>query len=182
MDDVARALSMSKKTLYQFFDNKDRLVTEVVQLHMDRERIEFAEIANKAKNAIEELYLLSKCMREHVFKINPALLYDLQKYHGTAWGIFQQFKSEFMQKQVVQNIERGMSEGYYRDSLNPQVLAILRLEVVQLIFNDQVFPRNQYDFVEVQLQVFDHFVHGLLSPKGKELYDQYHHNFDQKAL
>lgn len=173
MDDVARALSVSKKTLYQHFRNKDELVTEVVRLHMEGEMKEFTVIAESSSNAIEELFKLSKCMREHVFKINPSLLYDLQKYHAEAWEIFQEFKKKFIVGQIKDNLERGIKEGNYRQEIDPNVMAILRMEIVQLVFNDQVFPRAEFDFVEVQMQVFDHFVHGLLSETGKNRYKQY---------
>lgn len=173
MDDVARALTVSKKTLYQYFKNKDKLVTDVVKLHMDGERKEFEQIKAKSSNAIEELFNLSKCMREHVFKINPSLLYDLQKYHSEAWEVFQTFKGDFIQGQVMDNLNRGIQEGCYRAEIDPEVLAILRMETIQLIFNDQIFPRAQFDFVAVQMQVFEHFVHGILSEKGRKLYQQY---------
>lgn len=173
MDDVARELSMSKKTLYQYFTNKDELVTEVVKLYMEEEMEEFGQISENSSNAIEELFNLSKCMREHVFKINTSLLYDLQKYHAEAWGIFQKFKKEFIIGQIVSNLERGLKEGNYRENIDPRVIAILRMEIIQLVFNDQIFPRTEFDFVDVQMQVFDHFVHGILSEKGEKLYQKY---------
>lgn len=173
MDDVARALAVSKKTLYQYFTNKDELVTEVVVLHMEGEKQEFSEIINVSSNAIEELYRLSKCMRKHIFKINPALLFDLQKYHTEAWGVFQAYKHEFIQGQIKHNLERGIKEGYYRAELNAEVLSILRMETIQLLFSEQLFPRSKFEFVEVQMQVFDHFVHGILSEKGRQLYQQH---------
>ncbi|MEQ8241140.1 MAG: helix-turn-helix domain-containing protein [Cyclobacteriaceae bacterium] len=84
MDDVAREVSMSKKTLYQHFSNKDALVSEVGRHHMEKEKIELSNATSQAQNAIEELHLLSRCMRENIFKMNPSLLYDLQKYHREA--------------------------------------------------------------------------------------------------
>lgn len=173
MDDVARALSMSKKTLYQHFSNKDDLVTEAVRLHMEREAREFDDIHDEADNAIEELFLLSRCMREHLMNLNPSLLYDLQKYHANAWELFQQFKKQYLMGQIRRNLERGIAEGFFRSEINAKVLAIYRVESVQLVFNDQLFPRPEFDFANVQLQVFDHFVHGLLSDKGRALYQQH---------
>ncbi|WP_258099743.1 TetR/AcrR family transcriptional regulator [Marinoscillum pacificum] len=173
MDDVARTLSMSKKTLYQHFSNKNELVTDAVENYMKGEMAEFADIHDHASNAIEELYNLSKCMREHVFKINPSMLYDLQKYHADAWEIFNRFKNRFLRGQIVDNINKGIEEGNYRPDIDPRVIAVLRLETVQLAFNDQIFPRSEFNFLEVQMQLFDHFVHGVLSDKGKQLYNDY---------
>ena len=173
MDDVARALSMSKKTLYQHFSNKNELVTNAVEDYMKGEMAEFSEIQKISNNAIEELFNLSKCMRAHVFKINPSMLYDLQKYHAEAWAIFQRFKNRFLKDQLMDNMNNGIAEGYYRKDIDPRVIAILRLETVQLPFNDQIFPRTEFNFLEVQMQLFDHFVYGILSDKGKELYTEY---------
>lgn len=180
MDDVAKALSMSKKTLYLHFTNKDELVTQVVNMHLDTERDEFGQIAEISGNSIEELFNLSKCLRQHAFRINPSLLHDLQKYHMEAWAVFQKFKKDFIKKQITENIRRGVSEGYYREGLNADILAILRMEVIQLAFSDEVFPRARFDFLEVQMNVFDHFVHGLLSEKGKKLYQ--HYQTQEKSL
>lgn len=173
MDDVARALSMSKKTLYQHFSNKNELVTEAVENYIKGEMEEFSKIGKVSSNSIEELFNLSKCMREHVFKINPSMLYDLQKYHADAWAIFQRFKNRFLRGQIVDNIERGVKEGYYRPGIDPKVIAILRMETVQMAFNDLIYPRTQFNFLDVQIQLFDHFVHGLLSDEGKRLYSDY---------
>ena len=173
MDDVARELSVSKKTLYQYFDKKDELVTEAVKHHMEGERKEFDEIKAASGNAIEELHNLAKCMRDHVFKINPTLMFDLRKYHAEGWKLFIDFKNDFLKSQIIHNINRGKEEGYFRSSLNAEILAILRIETVQLVFDNQLFPTNEYNMVDVQLAVFDHFVHGLLTEKGKELYQHY---------
>lgn len=173
MDDVARALSMSKKTLYQHFSNKNELVTKAVENYMKEEMEEFSEIKDISQNAIQELFNLSKCMREHVFKLNPSMLYDLQKYHADAWAIFQRFKNMFLHGQVMDNMRKGIEQGYYRSEIDPRVMATLRLETVQMAFNDQIFPRSDFNFMEVQIQLFEHFVHGILTIKGKQLYTEY---------
>ena len=66
-----------------------------------------------------------------------------------------------------------MKEGYYRSEVDPDVLAKLRMEQVQMAFDPKIFPSNKYSIVEVQMQVLDHFVHGLLSDKGRDLYHTY---------
>lgn len=173
MDDVSRAASMSKKTLYQYFDNKDGLVSEVALNHFQRETAEFEDIEKEAKDAIHEILLVSQCLRQHVFRMNPSLLYDMQKYHGQAWDQYQNFKQGTIRAHIERNIERGKEEGYFRSEINAKVLSILRVEGVQLVFNTKIFPREAFDFREVQLQILDHFVHGLLTDKGKILYEEY---------
>lgn len=173
MDDVARELSMSKKTLYQYFTNKDELVSEMARAYMLQEKGEYCNIANTTKNAIEELFNISVCLREHMEKMNPSLMYDLQKYHASAWQHFLDYKNEFIRGTVIENIRRGKKEGHYRSEIDEEILSILRVETIQMVFNESVFPKAKFHFPTVQMQVFDHFVHGLLTEKGTQLYKQY---------
>ncbi|MFY0600849.1 MAG: TetR/AcrR family transcriptional regulator [Cyclobacteriaceae bacterium] len=173
MDDVARELSMSKKTLYQYFTNKDELVSEMARAHMAAEKQEFTDIARNTSNAIEELFNISICLREHMEKMNPSLIYDLQKYHSKAWQHFLDYKNEFIRGTVIDNIRRGKSEGHYRQEIDEEILSILRVETIQMVFDERFFPKAKFHFPTVQMQVFDHFVHGLLTEKGTQLYKQY---------
>lgn len=173
MDDVARDLAVSKKTLYQYFENKDELVTDVAAQSIQREMQMYVEVPQQASNAIEELYLISKCIRKTVDHMNPSLMYDLQKYHAQAWAHFSRFKQEFIRGMVTENIRRGKAEGYYRPNINEHILSILRVETVQLVFDQRAFPSSEFDFADVQMQLFDHFLHGLVTEKGRELYNHY---------
>ena len=173
MDDVARELSVSKKTLYQYFDNKDNLVLAVVQRHIDFEKEEFTGIPDKSSNAVEEIFHVAHCIREHVSKVNPSTLYDIQKYHMNAFNLFLSFKNEFIKGTVKTNLERGIAEGYYRKELNAEIIAIYRMEQVQMIFDNRVYPSSKFSFSEVQMHLFDHFVHGLLTDEGRKLFKEY---------
>lgn len=173
MDDVAREASMSKKTLYQYFDNKDGLVSEVALNHFEKETKEFEGIFTEAKDAIHEILMVSQCLRNHVFRMNPSLLYDMQKYHGRAWDQYLEFKQSTIRGHIERNIERGKKEGFFRQEIDARVLSILRVEGVQLVFNGKIFPREEFDFPSVQLQILDHFIHGLLTDKGRKKYEEY---------
>ena len=173
MDDVARELSMSKKTLYQFFENKEHLVLEVARKHLTEEAADFTNIAEEAENAIDELHRISKCMRRNMSNIHPVTLHDLRKYHPKAFELFSTFKNDFIKGNVENNLKRGIEEGYYRPDIDPEILAIVRVEQVTMMFDAKVFPNPPYDFIRVQMQMFDHFIHGILSEKGRDLYNQF---------
>lgn len=173
MDDIARHLSVSKKTIYQYYKDKNEIVNLSLKLHMDMNKMEYDEIFVDSSNAIEELANVSKCMRKGFTDMNPSLLYDLQKYHPKSWKLWMDFKNEYIKNQVQENLHKGIKEGYYRKEINPEVLARLRVEQVQLAFDESVFPKSQFNFKELQLMFFDHFVHGIVTPKGKELYEKY---------
>lgn len=176
MDDVARATSMSKKTLYQYFENKNALVSEVAKNHFEQDQKEFMEIETGAHDAVDEILKVSKCLRRHIFRMNPSLLYDMQKYHGSVWEIYLKFKQTTIQGHIQRNIERGQSEGYFRKEIDAKIMSICRVEQVQLVFDPKIFPTNKFDFREIQIQIFDHFIHGLFTDKGRKKYEAYNTN------
>jgi AcrR family transcriptional regulator len=173
MDDIARHLSVSKKTLYQHFTDKEDIVTMACKAHLDRNVNEFEEIKNSATNAIDELAKLSVCLKRNMQDMNPSLLFDLQKYHPRAWAVWMDHKNKFIKCSVVRNLMQGIKEGYFRPELNPEVIAAVRLELVQLGFDEEIFPREKFRLADVQLQIFDHFVYGLVTDKGRKLYQKY---------
>src|SRR5688572_15455821 len=173
MDDIARHLSVSKKTLYQHFADKEDIVTLACKAHIDRYSNEMAEIRDSAKNAIEELANLSVCLKRNMQNMNPSLLFDLQKYHPKAWKVWLDHKHNFIRESIVRNIKQGIEEGNYRPEIKAEVIAAMRLEVIQLAFNEDVFPREIFRLPEVQSEIFDHFVYGIVTEKGRKLYQKY---------
>lgn len=181
MDEIARHLSISKKTLYQYFADKDDVVASVTDMHLRRERGEYESSIRDARNAVEELVNLSHCMKENLKGMNPSLLFDLQKYHHKAWQIWTEFKNAFICTSVVNNLKRGVEEGLYRPEINPEILAVVRMESVQLGFDEQLFPTTKYDLTTVQVNILEHFVYGLLTEKGKKLYLKYRKEKSKEA-
>lgn len=173
MDDIARHLGISKKTIYQHFADKDEVVVTVAKLHMEKQRQQFEEIRKHAKNCVEEMVNISYCLKENIRNINPSLLFDMQKYHQVAWNEWLSFKHRFIKDSVVRSLKQGVEEGCFRDDLDMEVIAIMRLEQVQLAFDSAIFPREKYDIPDVQAQLFEHFVQGIFTDKGRKLYQKY---------
>ena len=173
MDDIARQLGISKKTLYLHFADKEELISVVSHTHMNRDREEFEQVRKDSKNSIEELARLSVCMRKNMEELNPSLLFDLQKFHPKAWSYWVDFKNKYIKETVIRNLKQGIEEGYYRPEINPEILATMRIELVQIAFDPELFPKGKYKLADVQMQIFEHFVYGVLTDKGRKLFAKY---------
>ena len=170
MDDIARHLAVSKKTLYQHFADKDELVVLVLKLHLERNSKEVEVILETAGNSIEELARISACMKKNMQGLNQTMLFDMQKFHPKAWNVWIEFKQKYIRESVISNLKKGIQEGYIRPDVDPEIIAALRIELIQLSFNPDVFQRERFNMVEVHNQLFDHFVFGLVTEKGRKLY------------
>lgn len=172
MDDIARHLGVSKKTLYQHFADKDELVLMVSRGHLERNIAQFDGIRDESKNPIEELARISVCLKQSMEALNPTLLFDLQKFHPKAWSEWINFKGKYLRESIVRNLNQGIADGYIRPEVNTEIMAAVRIELVQLAFNPDIFPLNRFRLAQVQEQIFDHFVFGLVTEKGRKLYQK----------
>jgi hypothetical protein len=100
-------------------------------------------------------------------------MFDVQKYHPEAWQLFVHHEKEVVYNTIVENITRGQQEGFFRTEIDPQVIAKLRFEQIHISFDDKVFPKEEFNLQEVHLQLFDFFVHGVLTAHGLEQYKEY---------
>lgn len=173
MDDVAKQLGMSKKTIYKFFRDKEEMVMKCCDrdLH-DRDCI-FREITGSSTDAIGELMEMMKHMAGMFSRMNPNLFYDMQKYHPAVWKLFRDFKEKNILRMVEDNLRKGISQGLYRRDINIPVIARLRIEEVEMGMNPELFPAQQFRLSDVQMALFDHFMHGITTLKGHRLINKY---------
>ncbi|HSN60160.1 MAG TPA: TetR/AcrR family transcriptional regulator [Ferruginibacter sp.] len=181
MDDIAASVGMSKKTLYHYYQDKDELVTAVVEGVLSENKCVCEGHVNAAENAVHEIFLAMEMMVEMFQTMNPSIIYEMQKYHPDAYQKFHQHKTKFLLCHMEQNLERGVKEELYRPDINPQILARFRVESMFIPFNPD-FQRslNNYNLLQLEEQIITHFLFGLVSTKGHKLAMKYMAEKDKK--
>jgi AcrR family transcriptional regulator len=169
MDDIARLAGMSKKTIYQEFSDKNQLVYETFSAALERDKC-MMENFPLNEGTIEHLVGLSTYIRKRFADINPLVLNELQRYFPQCWQLFEDFKHSHIFKEVVQVLEKGKKEGFFRPEINNEIIALLRLEQMMITFDPIKFPPSKYNMVDLQIEIFEHFLHGIFTEKGREAY------------
>jgi AcrR family transcriptional regulator len=173
MDDIAKNLAISKKTIYLYFEDKNEIVETLISQLMKTNELEFKQIATDSPNVIVEVFAMMKKMGAMFSQMNPNLFYDIQKYHPKSWNMFKKFKEDCIERMVEDSVKRGIEQGLVRDDINTKIMARLRMEEVEMGFNPEAFPPNKFKIVDVQLALLDHFLHGICTIKGHKLINKY---------
>lgn len=173
MDDIARHLGMSKKTIYQFFKDKNELVIALVKKKLKEDENNMEAIIAKSNNVMEEMINMMKCSEEIFSRINPIVIHDMQKYHPDAWAEFQNFKAEVIVRTLEELLTKGKKQGYIRPDIDVKIIARMRVSQVELGFNTSVFPLAEFSPWKVQVQFLEHFNYGICTLKGYKLLNQY---------
>lgn len=173
MEEIAKQLGISKKTIYQHFSDKEQILYQVIQQKTSRNQSEMECMVIDTANPIEEILSVLNMMQKNADQVSPNLLMDIKRYYPQAFSLFRQYKEEQIMRSILENIQKGIVEKLYRADINPTILARLRVEQIELAFNHDLFPSDQYSMHEVQAELIHHFVRGMLTEKGFEVYNQY---------
>ena len=180
MDDIANSLGMSKKTLYQYYADKDELVDAVVEDHISLIQTDCISCRKDARDAIDEVYITMERILDEFSNMNPMMLYDLEKFHFRSYRRFKEYKDKFLAQMIRENIEWGIKYELYRDTLNIDVMSRFRLESMMIPFNVSVFPPGKYNLAVLSEQIIEHFVYGLATIKGHKLIQKYNEQRQKK--
>jgi hypothetical protein len=130
-------------------------------------------IEDAAENAVEQLYKLTIKLRETIKNTSTTALYDMKKYYPRAWEKYKDYKHNVIYNSVIDNLKRGIREGLFRENINPEILAQLRIGEIELSFDKEFFPKDEFSLVEIHDQLFEHFTYGILSKEGIKLFETY---------
>lgn len=167
MDDLARELSISKKTIYNYFNDKNDLVTSIIEMKVQIDAAVCTNTAAQSENAIDELIQISEVVTKQFNNFNPIVFLDLKKFHKDAWQVIETHKMTFVLNMITKNIERGIQEKIYRANLNPSITAKLYVASSDAAMNPEIFRWPEFKFQDVFLEMIRLQINGMANDKGR---------------
>merc|ERR1711907_268702 len=159
MDDLARELGISKKTIYKYFDDKSDLVRSIVQMKTEMDQAICMNCINQNGNAIDDLIQVSKLIAEHVGNINPTVIFDVKKYHPDAWQLMDNHRWDFVLNMISSNVEKGIRENLYRSDLNAEIIGRSYVASIDTLFNSDIFPWPKFTFQAIYSEMIRFHIH-----------------------
>jgi AcrR family transcriptional regulator len=168
MDDVAREISISKKTLYKCFRDKESLVLSTVESHMSETEAAIENIILTEPNAIEQFHLITMFLMSNQRKMSPSMLYDLKKYHPQSFELLEKHRSKNIVRHLLFNIDLGRKTGLYHDDFHPEIIAkafsILSFSVFDsLELNSMNVSQN-----DILIEIIKYHLRSISTPMGIE--------------
>ena len=181
MDEIAAQLGISKKTIYQFYSDKDALVQDIFKDITDQNKKKCTQFRNIAENAIHEQYLAAESAQEIFHDMNTSVLFDLNRFHPNVFAEFEKFKKQFLFNIIRENIVRGIKEGLFRKDIDVNIITWLRLEMISGIFHNEEVITGKTKPHRFEDEMKDFFLHGICTEKGLNLISKYKHQRQKKS-
>ena len=173
LDEIALQLGISKKTIYQFFEDKDTLVESVIEALIIEKKETCGYNVDNADNPIHEYFIAEEEIKEVIAGIHPSMINDMQKYHPKAYSILMEFQHKFLYDIIKTNLVKGIEMGLYKDDIDVEILTAYRLNTVFMLFNTDAYPPKKFKVAKVLFEVTDNFLHGIATQKGNKLIEKY---------
>jgi TetR/AcrR family transcriptional regulator, cholesterol catabolism regulator len=173
MDDIAHHLGISKKTIYQHFSDKDDIITLAMHQATAEKKDMLLGLRKQATDAIDMMIKIHQYILRNFDDTTASLVFELQKYHGDAWKIIQDFKYGFLAEFIKEDLQLGIDQGFFRNDINAEIVAKIRLEEVTMASNDRIFPKERFNHHEVSDSILEHFIQGIATERGKKLYKKH---------
>lgn len=173
MDDLAKALGMSKKTVYQYVANKKELIEKTMEQMLLQESTAIMRYREEAMDAIEEVIKVSNHVNRIMQSINPVVLYDMKKYYAPQHKHIDSIRDEFARSMILENMRRGKREGLYRNDFDEELYAMLYVGRSDIILDESMFPSDKYAPGEVHQAFVLYHLYAITTTAGRERLQHY---------
>lgn len=175
MDDIASVLSISKRTIYELYNDKEQLLYESVKLNGEIMRKEAKKRIREAKNVLEIVLGLYSIYFERLKSVNKKFFTEIEKYPN----IYRHNKDREAKnyKRFIAWMESGREEGLFRKDANFEILLYILRRDLNTIF--KVNTRNEenelakYTPEELGRTLILFYLRGISTPKGQEIIEMY---------
>lgn len=172
MDEIAKDLRISKKTIYKHFNSKDELLYCVMDQIMENLAHEIEGIIAGEYNSVEKLYLLSKTVLKRISKISDKWLDDLRVYKPQLWEEIDKFRTKMATKNILRIIAQGKKEELIIDHPSEIIITII-MSSVQAVINPQFVMNHNISIQSAGKITLDIVFNGILTKKGRKLFRNY---------
>lgn len=173
MDDIANTLGISKKTIYQHFDNKTKLVEATTLFLFENISCGIDHICALQKNPIEEIYSIKQFVMEHLKDEKSSPQYQLQKYYPSIYTTLKSKQFEVMQTCVTDNLNRGITLGLYRKTIDVEFIARIYFNGMLAIKDKDLFPLKKFSMNMLMSNYLEYHLRGICTPKGLETLNKF---------
>lgn len=169
MDDIAKAVGISKRTLYESFEDKESLLTEGIKNNAESLSACLTKLGKEPFNALEVILLFYEEMMKTPRWYNEKFYEDLKKYPKAQQEI--EVNKVKIGKRCLDLFTQGVKEGVFQEGVNFEIMALLVKEQMKMLRPSNIF--SKHSITEVYNTILLTFLKGISTEKGRTILDRF---------
>jgi hypothetical protein len=175
---ICEKLNISEDVLFKFIKDEKDLVKKVLEFERDSFKTIFDEFDFEDMNAIDILMIVSKEIARRYYDVTPTISIMLKTKFPKTYQDHFQIRTEFIFKKIQINLQKGISQGMYRNDLSIELVSRLYMSRLIDLHNEQIFPSDVFSFHTLFEVMFENFVRSVATPEGLEYFETKKLSFD----
>lgn len=169
MDDIANTLSISKRTIYEIYSDKEELLFEGVKKYRAL-RSEHMRLISFNSDNVMDIILHAYMLKVEDFKrTNPVFYSDIERYPKVMKYLENERK--LTRSEFLNFLHRGVTEGYFLSDINYELIMNMFDALGNYIMSNQLYMR--YSMEEVFKNIVFVSLRGICTVKGVEVLDRF---------
>lgn len=165
MDDIARSMSISKRTIYEIFEDKETLLVQGMEFNYNQLSLTLEKLEKGPYTVLEVILFFFEERLKNPRWYSTKFYEDLKRY-PRALQRMEQNKSDFSKK-CMQLFTRGVKEGVFQSGINFEIVALLAKEQAKMLMPSKAFSNHSY--TEVFNTILLTFLKGICTEKGRAI-------------
>lgn len=176
MDSIAGGLSISKRTLYEIFSDKEGLLLEIIKIHSQETREFIDKISKEADNVLDVIFKIYENNVKEIKKVNKLFFEEINKYPSVI--SYMQFSRDEMAAITMSNLKKGVTQGLFREDMNYEIIRSVMVEEVDILIRSK--SNEKFPLVEIYENLVLMHVRGISTEKGLKKVNEFLSNMRLK--
>jgi AcrR family transcriptional regulator len=176
MDDIAHALKMSKRTLYELFVDKENLLLYCVKTEGLWQRDRLREYVQNAVNVLEPVLYDLHFKMQALSLVTPSFFTDLLKYPKVVAYVTEVSRGQ--RKLAVDYLSQGVQQGLFRSDVNFDIVYSVIVAQFDIMFSSKDF--SKYTPFELFNNLVLNYFRGCATPEGVRIMDEFFMRHSEK--
>ena len=171
MDDISISIGISKKTLYQLFNNKECLIESIIKGFINKQDIEIKNVLDEDVDVIDKILRIYSKILYHFKSCTPAFIYSLEKYYPEIFNLFVNFKKKQLLVIITYLLKQGRYEEIFRDDIDEKLIYELHVNRLNSIIYGLLLPDKRAGD-PIYFEVLKITLRGITTVKGHKILDK----------
>lgn len=179
MDELARELQISKKTIYKYYASKEKLVEHIVMDKMMCDSHKIKDFLHTDDNVVLKFVKILNLNRERFSCMSEKWFRDLQIHTPQLWTEMDKFKIQMIEETMKKLIEQGKKEKLI-ENYPSEIIITCMVSSIKAILNADFMMNSKLNVKEIFHYTMELLLNGMLTEKGKKMYEKEKNNIENQ--
>ena len=172
IEHLSRKINIPTELIYKYVEDEKDLVRQILKFERESFKVIFSDHDFEGVNAIDILLTVSKEIATKFMEVSPGITFDIKTKYPDVYKRHFKSRMDFIFMKIQINLQKGISQGIYRDDLSIELISRLYLSRLIDLHNPDFFPPEEFNFETLFDAMFENFIRSIANEEGIKYWEK----------